>query len=128
VGRGVGSGHGKTCCRGSKGLLSRKGGGLRPGFEGGQMPLIRRLPKRGFTNIFRSEYNTVNLRFLNVFKEGDVVNPAKLEEKGLIRGTLPLKILADGDLKRKLTVEAHKFSKSAVEKIKKAGGTIKVLT
>jgi large subunit ribosomal protein L15 len=127
MGRGPGSGRGKTCGRGHKGLLSRTGGGLRPGFEGGQMALIRRVPKRGFTNVFRTVYNTVNLRHLNVFKEGDVVNPEKLQEKGLMRSALPLKILGDGDLKKKLTIEAHKFSKSAIEKIKKAGGTIKVL-
>ena len=126
--RGVGSGHGRTCTRGSKGLLSRTGGRLRAGFEGGQMPLIRRVPKRGFTNKFKAEYEIVNVRLLNAFKEGDVVSPAALKEKGLVRKDLPIKILGDGELKKKVTVEAHKFSKSAADKITKSGGSIKVLS
>jgi large subunit ribosomal protein L15 len=128
VGRGVGSGHGKTCGRGAKGLLSRTGGRLRPGFEGGQMPLIRRLPKRGFTNKFKKIYQTVNLKSLNIFKEGEAVNPETLREKGLIRNGLPVKILGDGELKKKLKLEVHRSSKSASEKIKKSGGSIKLIT
>lgn len=127
VGRGTGSGHGKTSGRGMKGLFSRSGGGLRAGFEGGQMPLIRRLPKRGFTNIFKKEYQVVNVSSLNIFKDGDVVDLGKLKEKNLIKGNMPVKILGDGELKRKIEIEAHKLSKAAVEKITKAGGSIKLV-
>ena len=128
VGRGTGSGHGKTSGKGHKGQLSRSGGRLRPGFEGGQMQLIRRLPKIGFTNIFKKEYQIVNLESLNIFKEGDVVGPDKLREKNLIKNSIPVKILGNGELKRKITVEAHKFSKSAAQKIQNIGGSIKLIT
>lgn len=128
VGRGVGSGHGRQATRGAKGALSRTGGGgLRLGFEGGQMPLIRRVPKRGFTNKFREYREIVNVESLNVFKEGDVVTPERLKEKGLIKSVDAVKILGNGELKKKIDVEAHKFSKSALGKIKGAGGNIKVL-
>ena len=127
-GRGTGSGWGKTAGRGQDGQNSRSGGGVRPGFEGGQMPLARRLPKRGFTNIFAKTYNEVNVKDLNVFADGDTVNPKALKEKGLIRklndGT---KILGEGALERKLTVQAQKFSKSAQEKIEAAGGKAEVI-
>ena len=128
VGRGGGSGHGKTSGRGHKGLFSRSGGSLRAGFEGGQMPLIRRLPKRGFTNKFKQEYQIINVDSLNIFKDGDVVSPALLREKKLIRKNLPVKVLGDGELKKKITVQVHKFSKSAIDKITNAGGNIKPLT
>lgn len=128
VGRGIGSGHGKTAARGYKGQLSRSGNSVRPGFEGGQMPLHRRLPKRGFTNIFRKEYAVVNLEQLASFEAGAQVDPQILKEKGIVRGLKDgLKILGDGELKNAIKVRAHKFSKSAVEKIEKAGGTIEVI-
>ena len=128
VGRGIGSGHGKTAARGYKGQLSRSGTSVRPGFEGGQMPLHRRLPKRGFTNIFRKEYAVVNLEQLASFEAGAQVDPQILKEKGIVRGLKDgLKILGDGELKNAIKVRAHKFSKSAVEKIEKAGGTIEVI-
>lgn len=128
IGRGTGSGRGKTCGRGTKGLFSRSGGRLRAGFEGGQMPLIRRMPKRGFTNKFRREYQIINVESLNVFKDGDVVGLEKLREEDLIKKSeLPVKVLGDGELKKKITIEAHRFSKSAEDKVKKAGGSIKLL-
>ncbi|HAX60974.1 MAG TPA: 50S ribosomal protein L15 [Elusimicrobia bacterium] len=123
VGRGRGSGHGGSATRGMKGQNSRSGRGTRPGFEGGQMPLMRRLPKRGFTNIFKKEYEIVNLGVLEkIFESGAEVNKKILAEKGLINGKLPLKILGDGEIKKPLKITAAQFSKSAVEKIKKAGG------
>lgn len=122
-GRGESSGLGKTSGRGNKGQLSRSGGGVRVGFEGGQMPLIRRIPKRGFTNKFRKEFSVVNVGDLKGFSSGDVVDINKLYEKGLVKSkSLPLKILGDGDLSVALTVKANKFSKKAIEKITKAGG------
>ncbi len=128
VGRGIGSGSGKTCGRGHKGQRSRSGGGVRPGFEWGQMPLVRRLPKRGFNNLFRKEYAVINVRDLDRFKEGDEVTPQLLKEMKLVKNLRDgLKILGEGDLKKKLTVSAHKFSKTAEEKIKAANGEIKVL-
>jgi large subunit ribosomal protein L15 len=127
-GRGTGSGLGKTAGRGQDGQKSRSGGGVRPGFEGGQMPLARRLPKRGFVNIFAKTYNEVNVKDLNVFADGDTVSPTVLKEKGLIKkyndGT---KILGEGELGKKLTVQAQKFSKSAQEKIEAAGGKAEVI-
>lgn len=129
-GRGIGSGHGKTSCRGHKGSMSRTGhhGGPRVGFEGGQMPLIRRIPKRGFTNEFKKEFQVVNLSSLARFAEGTVVSPAELLKENIIKGdNIAVKILGDGDISKPLTVKAHGFSKSAVEKIKKAGGTIEIL-
>jgi len=128
IGRGDGSGRGKTSGRGHKGVYSRSGGGLRPGFEGGQMPLVRRLPKRGFTNKFRKKYQIINVNSLNIFKDGDVIDPALLREKNLISKDLPVKVLGNGELKKKITVQVHKFSKSATDKIKKAGGDIKPIT
>jgi large subunit ribosomal protein L15 len=130
VGRGPGSGNGKTAGRGHKGQKSRTGYSRRYGFEGGQMPLVRRLPKRGFTNIFRVEYQVVNLRDLErVFVDDDKVSLELMVERGLI-GNLkrPVKILAEGTLTRKLTVQAHKFSKSAQAGIEAAGGSCEVVT
>jgi len=125
VGRGPGSGNGKTAGRGHKGQKSRSGYSRRYGFEGGQMPLVRRIPKRGFFNVFRVDYQVVNLRDLDrVFADGDEVTPATLLEKGLIRrGPKPVKVLATGDLSKKLSVVADKFSGSAKSKIEAAGGT-----
>ncbi len=128
IGRGIGSGHSKTATRGYKGQLSRSGTTMRAGFEGGQMPLHRRLPKRGFTNIFRKEYAVVNLDQLAAFKAGTQVDPEVLKEKGIVKNLQDgLKILGGGELKNAIKVRAHKFSKSAVEKIEKAGGTIEVI-
>ena len=126
VGRGMGSGMGKTSTRGHKGQGSRSGTRLLRGFEGGQMPLHRRLPKRGFKNIFREEYAIVNLERLAALGETEIT-PEVLKEAGVISGNKPVKILGDGDLKSALTVRAHKFSKSAQEKITKAGGKFEVL-
>ena len=122
VGRGPGSGLGKTAGRGHKGQKSRSGYKSRPGFEGGQMPLVRRLPKRGFTNIFRTEYSVVNVSELAGLGE-DRVTPELLVERGLAHRGRPVKVLGDGELDRALTVTAHKFSKSARAKIEQAGGT-----
>jgi large subunit ribosomal protein L15 len=128
VGRGVGSGMGKTATRGHKGQNARSGGGVRPGFEGGQNPLYRRLPKRGFNNPFRKEYAIVNLEQLNAFAEGTEVTPELLIESGIIKNPLAgIKVLGDGELTVKLTVKANKFSKSAAEKINTAGGTAEVI-
>jgi len=127
-GRGVGSGLGKTSGRGHKGQKARSGGGTRPGFEGGQMPLSRRLPKRGFTNPFSKEYSLVNLKDLNRFEEGTVVTPELLKEEGLVKKLNDgVKILGEGELAKKLTVKAHKFSKSAKEKIEALGGKAEVI-
>lgn len=126
--RGLGSGLGKNGGSGNKGQKSRSGGGVRPGFEGGQNPIYRRLPKRGFTNISRVEYDVVNVRDLNKFENETVVTPTLLVEKGLIPSSYNnVKILGDGELNVKLTVKANKFSKSAEEAIKNAGGTVEVL-
>ncbi|PYV62310.1 MAG: 50S ribosomal protein L15 [Acidobacteria bacterium] len=126
VGRGMGSGMGKTSTRGHKGQRSRSGSRMMRGFEGGQMPLHRRLPKRGFTNIFRQEYNIVNLEKLAALSE-TTINPDVLRKAGVISTKRPVKILGDGELKSAITVHAHKFSKSAEEKIVKAGGKIEIL-
>ena len=125
VGRGMGSGMGKTSTRGHKGQRSRSGSRMMRGFEGGQMPLHRRVPKRGFTNIFRQEFNIVNLEKLVGL--GDTINPDVLRKAGVISTKRPVKILGDGELKSAITVQAHKFSKSAQEKITKAGGKFEVL-
>ena len=126
--RGLGSGLGKNGGSGNKGQKSRSGGGVRPGFEGGQNPIYRRLPKRGFTNFTRVEYDVVNVRDLNKFENETVVTPTLLVEKGLIPSSYNnVKILGDGELNVKLTVKANKFSKSAEEAIKNAGGTVEVL-
>ncbi|MBN1366845.1 MAG: 50S ribosomal protein L15 [Dehalococcoidales bacterium] len=124
IGRGYGSGHGACSGRGNKGQKSRSGHDIPKGFEGGQMPLIKRLPqKRGFKNIFRVEYNLVNLQSLNIFKSGSEVTPEKLLEAGLIKNiTQPVKILANGELEYPLTVKANKFSETAKAKIEKLGG------
>ena len=126
VGRGMGSGMGKTSTRGHKGQRSRSGSRMMRGFEGGQMPLHRRIPKRGFTNIFRTEYNIVNLEKLAALGES-TINPDVLRKAGIISTKRPVKILGDGELKSAITVQAHKFSKSAQEKITKAGGKFEVL-
>lgn len=128
VGRGPGSGHGKTACRGSKGQGSRSGTRMKIGFEGGQMPLQRRVPKRGFTNIFRRVYASVNVSQLNSFKSGSLVTPEELVRKGLIKRTVDgVKILASGELSTSLVVRAHKFSAEAAKKIEAAGGTVEVI-
>lgn len=128
LGRGTGSGQGKTAGRGQKGQNSRSGGGTRPGFEGGQMPLYRRLPKRGFTNIFAKEIAIVNVDVLNRFDDNTVVTPELLLSEGVIKNVYDgVKILGDGEINKKLTVKAHKFSKSAAEKIEAAGGKVEVI-
>ncbi|MCZ8537679.1 MULTISPECIES: 50S ribosomal protein L15 [Paenisporosarcina] len=127
-GRGIGSGNGKTAGKGHKGQNARSGGGVRPGFEGGQNPLFRRLPKRGFTNINRKEYAIVNLDTLNRFEEGTEVTPALLIETGYVSSEKAgIKILGNGSLDKKLTVKAHKFSASAKEAIETAGGQTEVV-
>jgi len=127
LGRGVGSGLGKTSGKGHKGAKARSGGGKRPGFEGGQMPLYRRVPKKGFTNIFRTEYAEVNVGQLEVFNDGVVVNAELLKAAGIIKKTMDgVKILGTGELTKKLTVEAAKFTESAKEKIEAVGGKAEV--
>ena len=127
-GRGPGSGNGKTAGRGHKGQWARSGGGVRPGFEGGQMPLARRMPKRGFNNIFATKLVEVNVAKLEVFNDGDVVDAKALLEKGIIRKTLDgVKVLGKGELSKKLTVNAAGFSASAKEKIEAAGGKAQVI-
>ena len=128
LGRGIGSGLGKTSGKGHKGAKARSGGGKRPGFEGGQMPLTMRLPKRGFTNKFRTEYEAINISALNVFEDGEVVGPIELLEYGIINKVLDgIKILGDGELTKKLTVQANKFTATAKEKIEAAGGSCEVI-
>lgn len=126
IGCGESSGHGKTSCKGHKGQKARAGKGIRPGFEGGQMPLYRRLPKKGFSNaMFKDVYEVVNVAALNAFEDGATVNEQALREKGLVnRGCDGVKILGNGELSRKLTVQVDKVSASAREKIEKAGGSI----
>ncbi|WP_440897176.1 50S ribosomal protein L15 [Amphibacillus sp. Q70] len=128
VGRGMSSGNGKTSGRGHKGQNARSGGGVRPGFEGGQMPLFQRLPKRGFTNINRKEFAIVNLSTLNRFEEGTEVTPELLLETGLVsKVKAGIKVLGNGTIEKKLTVKAHKFSASAKEAIETAGGQTEVI-
>ncbi|MCF0114623.1 MAG: 50S ribosomal protein L15 [Erysipelotrichaceae bacterium] len=128
IGRGQGSGNGKTAGKGHKGQNARSGGGVAIGFEGGQTPLYKRIPKRGFTNFTRIEYATVNVESLNVFEDGAVVNFETLKAAGLLKKKLDgVKVLGNGTLEKKLTVQANKFSKSAVEAIEKAGGKVEVL-
>lgn len=128
VGRGIGSGLGKTAGKGHKGQLARSGGGKGAAFEGGQTPLQRRLPKRGFVNVFREEVTHVNVESLNAFDEGTEVTPEALIAAGLIgRSARTVKVLANGDLKKPLTVKAHKFSQAAIEKIQAAGGKVEVI-
>ena len=128
IGRGIGSGTGKTAGKGHNGQKARSGGGVRPGFEGGQNPLFRRLPKRGFTNINRKDYAIVNLDVLNRFDEGTEITPALLIESGVVSNERSgIKILGNGNLEKKLTVKAHKFSGTAKEAIEAAGGQTEVL-
>ncbi|CUS35762.1 MAG: 50S ribosomal protein L15 [Nitrospira sp. UW-LDO-01] len=128
IGRGPGSGHGKTATKGHKGILARSGGGKRPGFEGGQMPLVRRLPKFGFTNPSRVEYSIVNLKSFEQWTGEGTVTPQAMVDAGLVkRKRLPIKILGVGELKKSLVVQAHKFSKSAEAKIQAAGGRVEVI-
>jgi len=128
VGRGPGSGHGKTSAKGHKGQLARSGGGKGPGFEGGQMPLQRRLIKRGFKNLFKKEFQIVNLDTLEkFFSDGETVNPETLKEKGLISKTTDVKILSRGLINKPLMIKANRFSKGAIEKIRQAGGKAEVI-
>lgn len=128
VGRGTGSGLGKQAGKGMKGQKSRSGGGVRPGFEGGQMPLYRRIPKRGFTNIFAKEYVEVNVDRLNIFENGTEITEAVLLQRGVVSKIVDgVKILGNGTLEKSLTVKATKFSKSAMEKIEAAGGKVEVI-
>ena len=128
LGRGVGSGLGKTAGKGHKGAKARSGGGKRPGFEGGQMPLYRRVPKKGFTNIFGTDYETINVEALEVFENDTVVTEELLIEAGIIHNSKDgLKVLGNGDLTKKLTVKAAKFTASAKEKIEAVGGTAEVI-
>ncbi len=128
VGRGDGSGHGKTACRGHKGQGARSGGGTRPGFEGGQMPLKRRVPKRGFHNPFKTILAIINLGQLGIFPSGTEVTPEMLLERGLVRGKgRQIKILGDGSLDKPLTVNAHAFSRKARERIEALGGRVEVI-
>lgn len=127
-GRGTATGQGKTAGRCMNGQNSRSGGGTRPGFEGGQMPLYRRLPKRGFTNIWATKYTVLNVDDLNRFESGTVVTPELLEEMGIVKQVKDgIKILGQGNLEKGITVKAHKFSKTAIEKIESAGGKAEVI-
>ena len=129
LGRGTATGQGKTAGRGQKGQWSRSGGGVRPGFEGGQMPLARRLPKRGFTNPFKKIYSIVNIERLNIFEDGTLVTPELLRETGILRKVEKdgVKILGEGNLEKKITIKAHKFTQSATDKIEAAGGKVEVI-
>lgn len=128
VGRGPGSGHGKTACKGNKGQNARSGGGVKPGFEGGQMPLQRRLPKRGFKNPFRIEYEVVNVKDLAGLEAGTLVDPEYLWQIGLVKdGHGPIKLLGEGDLSRALTVRVNRVSQAAREKVISAGGTVELI-
>lgn len=128
IGRGPGSGHGLSATRGTKGQNARSGGGVRPGFEGGQMPLSRRIPKRGFNNFLKKQYSIVNIGVLSErFATGSEVTPGVLVDKKLVKATLPVKILGDGDIDKALHIKVHAFSKTAEEKVTKAGGTIELI-
>jgi large subunit ribosomal protein L15 len=128
VGRGTGSGLGRNAGRGENGQKARSGGGVRVGFEGGQMPLFRRIPKRGFTNIFAKEYSQINVERLNIFEDGAEITPQLLLDKKIIKKSKNgLKILGNGELNKKLTVKAAKFTKAAAEKIEAAGGKVEVI-
>jgi len=128
IGRGPGSGHGKTSTKGHKGHKARAGGGKGPGFEGGQMRLTQRVPKRGFNNAFREEFSVVNLKELNRFEAGDPVTPDQMKKAGLAKSSRrKIKVLGDGDLTKPLVIQAHQFSRSALEKIQKAKGRAEVL-
>ena len=127
IGRGHGSGNGKTAGKGHKGQKARAGHGMRPGFEGGQMPLQRRVPKRGFNNIFAEEWLAINVSALEVFEDGTVVDAALLAEKGIVKKNLPVKVLGNGKLTKKLEVKLNAYSASAAEKINAAGGKAEVI-
>ncbi|MCK4308095.1 50S ribosomal protein L15 [candidate division WOR-3 bacterium] len=127
VGRGEASGHGKTAGRGTKGQLSRSGSRKRASFEGGQTPLIRRIPKRGFKNPCRKEYETVNVGILERFRAKSVIDPIFLKEKGITKKRLPIKVLGDGEITKSFTVKVHKFSENAKKKIEKAGGKTEIV-
>ena len=128
IGRGHGSGNGKTAGKGHKGQKARSGHGMRPGFEGGQMPLQRRVPKRGFNNIFAEEWAAINLSALEVFEDGSTVDAAALADKGIVKkANLPIKVLGNGKLTKKLTVKLNAFSASAAEKINSVGGKAEVI-
>jgi large subunit ribosomal protein L15 len=128
LGRGIGSGLGKTAGRGHKGQRARKSGNVRPGFEGGQMKLYMRLPKRGFTNVFRVDYNVVNLDALSSFADGAKIDPKALDDAGLLRfSDRPVKLLARGELKKKLEISVHNASDSAKAAVEKAGGTLRII-
>lgn len=128
IGRGHGSGNGKTAGKGHKGQKARAGHGMRPGFEGGQMPLQRRVPKRGFNNIFAEEWAAINLSALEVFEDGATVDAAALADKGIVKkANLPIKVLGNGKLTKKLTVKLNAFSASAAEKINSVGGKAEVI-
>ena len=128
VGRGQGSGHGGTACRGTKGQKSRSGRSTPPGFEGGQMPLKRRLPKRGFTNIFKKKYAIINIRDLNMFEKETVVSDKTLIERGLVKGSYDgIKLLGEGEINYPITLKIHRISKKAREKIESVGGKIEVI-
>lgn len=128
VGRGTGSGLGRNAGKGEKGQKARSGGGVRLGFEGGQMPLYRRLPKRGFTNIFAKQYAEINVERLNIFEDGTEITPEILLENGIVKKAKDgVKVLGNGELQKKLIVKAAKFTKAAVEKIEAAGGKVEVI-
>jgi large subunit ribosomal protein L15 len=128
VGRGTGSGHGKTSCRGHKGQNSRSGGGVRPGFEGGQMPLQRRLPKRGFANIFKKEYTLINISNLNRFEPETLLDIEALKNAGMVKSLKEeVKLLGDGEISHPIVIKVHKVSKSARAKIEAAGGKVEIL-
>ena len=127
-GRGIGSGNGKTAGKGHKGQKARSGGGVRPGFEGGQMPLYRRIPKRGFTNIFGKEYSEINVATLNKFEDGAEVTPELLKASGILKNLKDgVSVMGNGELTKKLTVKANRFTKTAKEKIEAAGGKAEVI-
>ena len=128
VGRGIGSGHGKTACKGAKGQKARSGGGIKAGFEGGQMPLQRRLPKRGFRSPFKKRFALVHLKDLNRFPKDTLVEPDLLMEAGLIRDKKePIKLLSDGELQHPLTIRVHQASKAALQKVEAASGRVEVI-
>jgi large subunit ribosomal protein L15 len=127
VGRGIGSGHGKTACKGSKGQNSRSGRGTKAGFEGGQMPLQRRLPKRGFRSPFRKHFAIIHLRDLNRFPKDTVVEPVLLIQSGLLKKEEPVKLLSDGELEHPLTIRVHQVSKAALKKVESASGRVEVI-
>ncbi len=127
VGRGIGSGHGKTACRGSKGQRARSGGTKRAGFEGGQMPLQRRLPKRGFRSPFKQEFSIIHIKDLNRFPKDSVVEPGLLYQSGLVKKKESVKLLSDGELQHPLTIRVHRASQAAVKKVEAASGRVEVI-